>query len=92
MIVSIRHKGLMRFFSNGDHRGIPTQFAPRIERMLDRLDVCKVPEDMALPGYKFHELKGERKGTYAVAVSANWRITFRFLANNAVDVDMEDYH
>ena len=92
MIASIRHKGLMRFFTNGDHRGIPVQFAARIERMLDRLDVCKTPEDMALPGYKFHELKGERKGTYAVTVSGNWRITFRFEENNAVDVDIEDYH
>ena len=92
MIASIRHKGLMRFFSNGDHRGIPAQFAARIERLLDRLDACKTPEDMALPGYKFHELKGERKGTYAVTVSGNWRITFRFEENNAVNVDMEDYH
>lgn len=92
MITSIRHKGLMRFFSTGDHRGIPVQHAARIERMLDRLEICKKPEDMALPGYKFHELKGERKGRYAIAVSANWRITFRFDSNAAVDVDLEDYH
>jgi proteic killer suppression protein len=92
MIASIRHKGLMRFFTNGDRRGIPAQHASRIERMLDRLEVCKVPEDMALPGYKFHELKGERRATYAISVSANWRITFRFAENNAVDVDLEDYH
>ena len=92
MITSIRHKGLMRFFATGDHRAIPAQHASRIERMLDRLDVCKVAGDMDLPGYKFHELKGERKGTFSIAVSANWRLTFRFDDQNAVDVDLEDYH
>ncbi len=92
MVASIRHKGLLRFFATGDHRGIPAQHASRIGRMLDRLDVCKVPEDMGLPGYRFHELKGERKGTYAVSVSANWRLTFRFDGCDANDVDLEDYH
>jgi len=82
----------MRFYSRGDRRVIPGHLAARIERMLDRLDVCRKPEDMALPGYKVHEFKGERTGTYAIAVSGNWRITFRFDANNAFDVDLEDYH
>lgn len=60
--------------------------------MLDRLDSCVRPEDMNLPGYKFHQLKGERKECYAVSVSGNWRITFKFEGENAVDVDLEDYH
>ncbi len=47
---------------------------------------------MNLPGYKFHGLKGDRKGTYAVSVSGNWRITFRFAEGDAVDVNLEDYH
>ena len=47
---------------------------------------------MILPGYNFHGLKGDRKGTYSVWVSGNWRITFRFEAENAVDVNLEDYH
>jgi plasmid maintenance system killer protein len=49
-------------------------------------------EDMNPPGYRFHALKGDRKGTYAVSVSGNWRLTFRFVAGDAVDVDLEDYH
>jgi proteic killer suppression protein len=60
--------------------------------MLDRLDASVVPEDMDLPGFKFHELKGKRKGIYAVSVSGNWRITFKFDGEGAFDVDLEDYH
>ena len=92
MITSIRPKGLRKFFSDGDHRGIPAELVPRIERMLDRLDSCIRAEDMNIPGFKFHRLKGERKDSYAVSVSGNWRITFKFDGENAVDVDLEDYH
>ena len=92
MITSIRHKGLRKFFYDGDHRGIPAEFAARIERVLDRLDSCIKPADMDVPGFKFHQLKGERKDSYAVSVSGNWRVTFKFDGENAVDVDLEDYH
>lgn len=92
MIRAFRHRGLERFFTKGDHRGIPAQFASRLERMLDRLDAATKPEDMSLPGYKFHPLKGERKGTYAVSVSGNWRLTFEFDGEDATVVDLEDYH
>jgi proteic killer suppression protein len=92
MIASIRHKGLLRFFSQGDHSGIPAHLAPRIARLLDRLDICRDAADMNVPGLRFHALKGDRAGTYAVTASANWRITFRFDGRNAVDVDLEDYH
>ncbi len=92
MIARFRHKGLERFFKAADHRGIPAQHADRIERMLDRLDGAVCPQDMNLPGYGFHPLKGDRKGSYAVSVSGNWRMTFRFEGENAVAVDLEDYH
>ena len=92
MILNIRHKGLERFFSKSDYRGIPAQHAARIERLLDRLDAALKPDDMSLPGYRFHPLKGERKGTYAVSVSGNWRLTFRFAGEDATDIDLEDYH
>jgi len=51
-----------------------------------------VPEDMNLPGYRFHRLKGERRQTYSVTVSGNWRLTFRFEGADALDVNLEDYH
>jgi proteic killer suppression protein len=77
MISGFRHKGLERFFKAGDHRSIPAQHAARIKRMLDRLDGALRPGDINLLGYGFHALKGDRKGTYAVSVSGNWRMTFR---------------
>lgn len=92
MIRSFRHRGLDRFFRRSDYRGIPAQFASRLERMLDRLDAAREPNDMNLPGYRFHRLKGKRHDTYAVSVSGNWRLTYRFEDGTAVDVDMEDYH
>lgn len=92
MIQSFRHRGLERFFTRGDYRGIPAQFAPRLERVLDRLDAAVKPADMNLPGYRFHPLKGDRKGEYAVNVSGNWRLIFRFVDGHATDVHLEDYH
>jgi len=64
----------------------------RIERMLDALDAAVRPEDMNIPGYRFHQLKGNRAGTYAIAVTGNLRITFRFAGEDAANVDLEDYH
>lgn len=92
MIKGFRHKGLERFFTKSERKGIDARQADRIERILDRLDAAVRPEDMNLPGYKFHGLKGDRKGTFAVSVSGNWRITFRFEVGDALDVNLEDYH
>lgn len=64
----------------------------RIQRMLDRLDASATAADMDLPGYRFHPLRGERVGEFAVSVSGNWRITFRFEGEDAIAVNLEDYH
>ena len=92
MIRSFRHKGPRRYFSEGDSRGIDGRLAGRIRRLLDRLEACTKPGDMNLPGFGFHELKGSRKGAYAVDVSGNLRMTFRFDSGDALDVNLEDYH
>ena len=92
MILTFKHRGLERFFNKGDHRGIMAKTEVRTERILDRLDAVVRPEDMNIPGFKFHPLMGNRKGTYAVTVTGNWRITFRFDGKGAIDVDLEDYH
>ena len=60
--------------------------------MLDRLDTVAKPEDMNIPGYKFHQLTGTRKGTYSVTVTGNYRITFQFDGEDAINVNLEDYH
>jgi proteic killer suppression protein len=92
MIQHFKHKGLGLFFTASDYRGIPAQYASRIERILDRLDAATKAEDMNLTGFKFHGLSGDRKGTFAVSVTGNWRITFKFDGDNAMDVELEDYH
>ena len=92
MIRNFRHKGLERYFAKSDRSGIDARQADRIRRILDLLDAAVAPADMDLPGYRFHSLKGDRKGAYAVSVSGNWRITFRFERGDAVDVNLEDYH
>ena len=91
MITSFKHKGLELFFTKGSYKGIPAQYGVRIERMLDRLDASKQADDMNLPGYKFHALRGERKAEFAVSVTGNWRVTFEFDGENAINVNLEDY-
>lgn len=92
MIVSFKHRGLKQFFESGTTRGIQTNHAKRIRLILARLSAATSPQDMNLPGLVLHELVGQRKGTWAVRVSGNWRITFTFDGVDACDVDLEDYH
>ena len=80
------------FFYDGIKSGIDIKHAPRIARILDRLDASTSPYDMNLPGFKLHELKGKEKGAWSVWVNGNWRIIFRFEWDNAVLVDYRDYH
>ena len=92
MIREFADKGLRRFFEGNDKSGIPPELADKLRRQLDRLDAANTPADMDLPGYGFHELKGQRKETYAVKVTGNRRLTFRFEDGGAVEVKLEDYH
>ncbi len=92
MIKSFKHKGLKNFFYHNDRSGINQDHDAKLARILDRLDASLNPQDMNLPGYKLHELKGKEKGTWLLWVSGNWRVTFRFEANDAIDVDYRDYH
>ena len=92
MIRSFKHKGLARFFETGSKSGIQSQHAERLRLILGRLHAAAAPEDMGLPGLRLHPLKGPRKGTWAVWVSGNWRVTFRFEGADVDVVDYEDYH
>ena len=92
MILQFRHRGLERFFTKGTKAGIQPIHEKRLRLILARLHASTYPRDMDLPGLRLHELKGKRKDTWAVSVSGNWRITFRFDGVDAVDVDYEDYH
>lgn len=92
MIRSFRSKNLRRFAETGDGSKLSVQNLDRIRRILLQLNASLAPEDMNLPGYRFHGLKGEAKGRFAVDASANWRITFGWDGEDAVEVDLEDYH
>lgn len=92
MIRSFAHAGLEKFFNKGNKSGIIPSHAGRLGRLLAHLNGAAKPEDMNLPGWDFHELKGKQKGTYAVSVNGNWRLTFRFNGQDAEVVDYKDYH
>lgn len=91
-IIGFRHKGLERFFATGAKSGIQAQHAERLRLILGRLNAATSARDMNLPGLDLHELRGERKGTWAVRVSGNWRVTFEFSGKDAERVDYEDYY
>ena len=93
MIKSFRHKGLKVFFEKGSTAGIQAAHAPRLARILNRLNETTDAQGMNLPGWRLHQLKGRSlKGHYAVSVSGNWRMTFKFEGKDAVLVDYQDYH
>ena len=92
MIKRFRHKGLETLFLTGSAKGVDPQLAGKLRRMLALLHGGPLPEAMRLPGYRLHELKGERKGAWAAWVSGNYRLTFRIDSGDADDVDFEDYH
>ena len=92
MIKSFRHKGLERFFISGSKSGIQPLHAKRLRLQLAKLDSAKMADDMNLPGWKLHSLKGELKDHWAVWVDQNWRMTFTFDGEDAVLVDYQNYH
>ncbi|KAB7619448.1 type II toxin-antitoxin system RelE/ParE family toxin [Alkalilimnicola sp. S0819] len=92
MIKGFRHKGLERFFLRGSKAGIQAKHAERLRLILARLHAASTPEDMNLPGLFLHSLSGERKDTWSVKVSGNWRVTFVFEGGDAYVVNYEDYH
>ena len=77
MIQKFKHKGLKRLFETGLSSGVNSQHEIRIRKVLALLETADAIEDMDLPGLGLHALRGDRKGTWAVTVSGNWRITFR---------------
>jgi proteic killer suppression protein len=92
MLRSIRHKGLKRLYEDDDPRGVTREHTVKLQDILARLDAASTVADMDLPGFRLHPLKGEFKGLWAVTVRANWRVIFRFVEGDALDVDYIDYH
>ena len=92
MIKSFRHKGLRRFFEDGTKSGIQPKHADRLRLQLAALDTAQTIDDMDIPGYRLHPLKGRMKGRWSISVSGNWRLTFEFEDGNVNILDYEDYH
>jgi proteic killer suppression protein len=92
MIRSFKHKGLEKFFTKGTASGIQSAHSKRIRLILGRLNASITAQDMDLPGLVLHQLRGKYQGRWSVRVSGNWRITFKFDGQDAIEVDYEDYH
>ena len=92
MIRSFRHRGLKALYEGDRGAKVSASHVAKLERILTALDRSTGPDGMSLPGFRLHPLKGALKGHYAVSVSGNWRVTFRFEDGHAVDVDYVDYH
>ena len=92
MILSFRHKGLRRLFETGNTSGVQAAHARRLRMQLAALDTASTVDDMDIPGYRLHPLKGDMQGRWAITVSGNWRVTFEFRDGNAHVLDYEDYH
>lgn len=92
MIISFKHKGLEEFFKTGSTAGIQFKHKNRLTAQLATLDTAKSPQDMNLPGWQLHPLKGNLQNYWSVTVNGNWRLTFRFDGENAEIVDYQDYH
>jgi proteic killer suppression protein len=91
MVGSFKHKGLEEIYLTGKTRWIGAEYVRKCVRILQSLEVATQPEEMNLPGYRFHRLRGSPQRWW-VRVSGNYRITFAWSRENAEEVDFEDYH
>ncbi|MCE0851681.1 MULTISPECIES: type II toxin-antitoxin system RelE/ParE family toxin [Pseudomonas] len=92
MIRSFRHKGLRLLHQQGDSSGVRADHVARLRRLLASLEVAQTPSNMNRPGNRLHPLHGKLDGFWAVNVSGNWRLVFRFVGTDVELVDYLDYH
>ncbi len=92
MIKSFRHKGLEKLYETGSTAKVQANHANRLRMQLAALDTAQSIEDMDVPGFRLHPLKGKAKGRWSIWVNGNWRITFEYRDGNAYVLDYEDYH
>ena len=94
-VRNIRHKGLRRFVEKNDSSGLPADFVEKIRNIVSFLQEIESAEELkAVVAWRAHQLSGDRKGTWSLTVTRNWRITFRTDETDTaiVDLDFEDYH
>jgi proteic killer suppression protein len=91
VIRSFRHKGLEELYRTGNTRRIGSDHVRKCMRILQLLDVATQPEDLNITGFRFHGLQGKPK-RWSLRVTGNYRMTFGWAGEDALDVDLEDYH
>ncbi|CED57344.1 MULTISPECIES: type II toxin-antitoxin system RelE/ParE family toxin [Aliivibrio] len=92
MIKTFKHKGLKKFFETGSKAGIQAKHDRKLRMQLAAIDTATIIDDVDLPGFKLHPLKGDRDGIWSITVNGNWRVTFEFIDGNAYILNYEDYH
>ncbi|GLR77292.1 type II toxin-antitoxin system RelE/ParE family toxin [Aliivibrio sifiae] len=92
MIKTFKHKGLKKFFETGSKAGIQAKHDRKLRMQLAAIDTATIIDDVDLPGFKLHPLKGDRDGIWSITVNGNWRVTFEFFDGNAYILNYEDYH
>ena len=92
MIESFKNKALEKLLKQRSAKAIPKELEKRLRIRLAVIDAATTIDEIRIPGYNLHQLKGDRQGIWSIKLSGNWRVTFRFEDGNAQDVDIEDYH
>lgn len=92
VIVSFRHKGLEGLYRDGSTKGVQGAHVDKLRRILSVLDVAASPDDLTIPSFRTHPLKGKLAGHWSIWVNGNWRVTFRFVEQDVELVDYQDYH
>ena len=90
--MSFRHRGLEALYDGRRAGRVSPEHVQKLRRILVFLNRSSGPQDMNLPGFRLHQLSDQLRGYYAVSVSGNWRVIFRFEDGHAADVDYLDYH
>jgi len=92
-IASIAHKGLRDYYLHGNAKGLKQDVIPRLRTILFALEAAP---DMTTvegpPGWRIHQLKGDRAGAWSISVTGNWRLTFKIEGGAIVNLSLEDYH
>jgi proteic killer suppression protein len=92
-IRSVKHKGLLRFVEDDDPRELRPDLVKRLRGILATLITAAGMEQVSgPPGWRIHQLKGDREGTWTISVSGNWRLTFDLVKGEICNLDLEDYH
>ncbi len=92
MLKTFKSKGLAELWERDQTTKIDVRFHARILRVLDRLDAAIVPQEMNVPGLRFHSLRGYKPTRYTVHINGPWCVTFEFKDGHAYQVDFEQYH